>query len=78
MIVVVLSVIEDGELCVMGVYGPYEDEQQANGHVGILRDLEMLKRLRGRPVEIHTSQHLLEDPSSFVDEVERLLPPVEE
>jgi hypothetical protein len=73
--VVVLSVIEDGELIVLGVYGPYVDEQKANEHVGILRDPDMLRRLSRPALDIHMSQHSVEDPSNFVERVERLLAP---
>jgi hypothetical protein len=72
---VVLSVIEDGNLIVLGVCGPYVDEQTANEHVGILRDPDMLRRLSRPDLEIHTSQHSVEDPSNFRERVERLLAP---
>jgi hypothetical protein len=52
--------------------GPYESEDEAGEHVGILRDPEMLKRLRhGQQISI--GQHRLEDPSAFAERVEELL-----
>lgn len=57
---------------VIGVFGPYESEDEAGEHVGILRDPEMLKRLRHEQ-QISISQHPLEDPSAFTERVEELL-----
>jgi hypothetical protein len=57
---------------VIGAFGPYESEKEASEHVGILRDPEMLKRLR-HGQQIFTSQYQLEDPSAFVERVEELL-----
>ena len=57
---------------VVGVFGPYESEDEAGEHVGILRDPEMLKRLRYGQ-EFSVSQHPLDDPSAFAERVEELL-----
>jgi hypothetical protein len=70
-IVVLSTTVEDTEV-VIGAFGPYESEGEAGEHVGILRDPEMLKRLRhGQQFSI--SQHRLEDPSAFAARVEELL-----
>jgi hypothetical protein len=70
-IVVLSTTVEDAEM-VIGVFGPYESEDEASEHVGMLRDPEMLKRMRhGQPISI--SQHGLEDPSTFAERVEELL-----
>ena len=68
-IVVLSTTVEDTEM-VIGVFGPYESEFEAGEHVGILRDPEMLKRMRH---DLHISQHRLEDPSAFAERVEELL-----
>jgi hypothetical protein len=70
-IVVLSTTVEDQEV-VIGVFGPYESEDEAGEHVGILRDPEMLKRLRhGQQFSI--GQYRLEDPSAFAERVEELL-----
>jgi hypothetical protein len=72
--VVVLSTTVEHMEVVVGVFGPYESEDEASEDVGILRDPEMLKRLRdGQRQQISTSQHRLEDPSAFLERVEELL-----
>jgi hypothetical protein len=70
-IVVLSTTVEDQEV-VIGVFGPYESEDEAGEHVGILMDPEMLKRLT-HTGQISTSQHRLEDPSAFLERVEELL-----
>ena len=70
--IVVLSTTVDDQEAVIGVFGPYESEVEAGEHVGILRDFEMLKRLR-HGHEFSISQHPLEDPSAFAERVEELL-----
>jgi hypothetical protein len=70
-IVVLSTTVEDTEV-VIGVFGPYESEGEAGEHVGILRDPEMLKRLR-HGQQFSTSQHPLEDPSAFTERMEELL-----
>jgi hypothetical protein len=75
--VVVLSTTVEDQTVVTGVFGPYADEEAASRAVGILRDPEKLKRLP-RGEQIFTTQRLLEDPSAFVEAVERLLAPREE
>jgi hypothetical protein len=70
-IVVLSTTVEDTEV-VVGVFGPYESEDEAGEHVGILRDPEMLKRLR-HGQEFSVSQHPLDDPSAFAERVEELL-----
>jgi hypothetical protein len=69
-IVVLSTTVEDTEM-VVGVFGPYESEFEAGEHVGILREPEMLKRMRR--LQISISQHPLEDPSAFAERVEELL-----
>jgi hypothetical protein len=70
--IVVLSTTVDDQEVVVGVFGPYESEFEAGEHVGIMRDPEMLKRLRhGQQFSI--SQHPLEDPSAFAERMEELL-----
>jgi hypothetical protein len=72
-IVVLSTTVEDQEV-VIGVFGPYESEEEAGEHVGILRDPEMQKRLSLRCGQlISTGQHRLEDPSAFAERVEELL-----
>jgi hypothetical protein len=70
-IVVLSTTVGDTEV-VIGVFGPYESEFEAGEHVGILRDPEMLKRMR-HVQQISISQHRLEDPSAFAERVEELL-----
>jgi hypothetical protein len=70
-IVVLSTTVEDQEV-VIGVFGPYASEDEAGEHVGILRDFEMMKRLR-QVQQISISQHPLEDPSAFAERVEELL-----
>jgi|EndMetStandDraft_5_1072996.scaffolds.fasta_scaffold443980_2 hypothetical protein len=70
-IVVLSTTVEDTEV-VVGVFGPYESEDEAGEHVGILRDPEMLERLR-HGQEFSVSQHPLDDPSAFAERVEELL-----
>jgi hypothetical protein len=70
-IVVLSTTVEDTEV-VIGVFGPYESEFEAGEHVGILREPEMLKRMR-RVQQISISQHRLEHPSAFAERVEELL-----
>jgi hypothetical protein len=71
-LVVVLSTEVEGDLLVVGVFGPYETEAEANEHVGILRDPERLRRV-GRENPIFTSQHPLKAPSAFKEQVEAML-----
>jgi hypothetical protein len=70
-IVVLSTTVEDQEV-VVGVFGPYASEDEAGEHVGILRDFQMMKRLR-QVQQISISQHPLEDPSAFAERVEELL-----
>ena len=67
-----LIVLLRDEEGVIGAFGPNESEEEAGEHVGILRDPEMLKRLRhGQQISI--GQYRLEDPSAFAERVEQLL-----
>jgi len=76
-VIVVLSTEVEGDRVVVGVFGPYETEAEASEHVGILQDAERLRRVR-RELPIFTSQHPLEDPSAFVEQVEGMLTAREE
>jgi hypothetical protein len=67
-----LIVLLRDEESVIGAFGPYGSEAEAGEHVGILRDPEMLKRLR-HGQEIFIGQYQLEDPSAFAERVEELL-----
>ena len=76
-VIVVLSTEVEGDRVVVGVFGPYETEAEASEHVGILQDPERLRRVR-RELPIFTSQHPLEDPSAFVEQVGGMLTAREE
>ena len=70
-IVVLSTTVQDQEV-VIGVFGPYESQDEAGEHVGILRDPEMQKRLtHGQQISI--GQYRLEDPSAFTERMEELL-----
>jgi hypothetical protein len=60
-LVVVLSTEVEGDRVVVGVFGPYENEEEAGEHVGILRDPEMQKRLTHGQL-ISTGQYRLRIP----------------
>jgi hypothetical protein len=71
-LIVLLSATVEDEEVVIGAFGPYGGEDEASEHVGILRDPEILKRLRhGQQISI--GQYRLEDPSAFAERVEELL-----
>jgi hypothetical protein len=60
-LIVLLSTTVEDEEVVIGAFGPYGGEDEASEHVEILRDPEMLKRLRhGQQISI--GQYRLEDP----------------
>ena len=71
-VIVLLSTTMEDQEVVVGVFGPYESEEAAGEHVGILRDPAMQKRLT-RGQLISTGQYRLEDPSAFAERVEELL-----
>ncbi len=66
-----IVVLLDGEV-VIGVFGPYDSEDEAGEHVTIFQNPEMLVRVRPGQ-NISTSLERLEDPSAFAERVEELL-----